>query len=205
MTTRQAQLDRAVKHLARRDPVLRPLVRRWGPCQLPRRRDRFGMLVRSIISQQISAQAARTIRGRLEASLLPAKITPAALAQRSLDQLRAVGLSQQKASYIHDLATKTLAGEVRFDRFRHLSDEAVIDELTQVKGIGRWTAQMLLIFSLGRLDVLAVDDQGLRGAVRDLYQLDDFPNKQTFTRLAEPWRPYASVASWYCWRHTDSR
>jgi len=204
MTSRQSQIEQAVKHLSKCDPVLRRLVRRFGRCTLPRRRDRFGMLVRSIISQQISVHAARAIRGRLEASLLPAKIAPESLAKLSVDQLRSVGLSAQKASYILDLAGKTLTGEVRFDRFRRLSDEAVIDELTKVKGIGRWTAQMLLIFSLGRLDVLAVDDQGLRGAVRDLYVLDDFPTRLEFTELARPWRPYASIASWYCWRHVDS-
>ncbi|MDP7304536.1 MAG: hypothetical protein QGG09_15635 [Pirellulaceae bacterium] len=86
-----------------------------------------------------------------------------------------------------------------------MSDDAVIDELTKVKGIGRWTAQMLLIFSLGRLDILAVDDQGLRGAVRDLYDLDDFPTRHEFTEIARPWRPYASIASWYCWRHVDGK
>jgi DNA-3-methyladenine glycosylase II len=205
MTSRQAQIEQAVKHLSKCDPVLRKVVRRFGRCTLPRRRDRFGMLVRSIIAQQISVHAARTIRGRLEASLLPAKISPESLTTRTVDQLRSVGVSAQKASYILDLAGKTLNGEVRFDRFRRMSDEAIIDELTKVKGIGRWTAPMLLIFSLGRLDILAVDDQGLRGAVRDLYALDDFPTKLEFIELAQPWRPYASIASWYCWRHTDSK
>jgi DNA-3-methyladenine glycosylase II len=205
MTSRQAQIDEAVKQLSKSDPVMRSVVRRCGPCTLPRRRDRFAMLVRSIISQQISVHAARAIRGRLETRLLPAKIAPESLAKFSVDQLRSVGLSAQKASYILDLADKTLSGEVRFDRLRRLSDEAVIDELTKVKGIGRWTAQMLLIFSLGRLDILAVDDQGLRSAVRDLYGLDGFPTKQEFTELAQPWRPYASIASWYCWRHADSK
>ena len=205
MTSRQARIEQAVRHLSKCDPVMRRVVRRFGPCTLRRRRDRFGMLVRSIISQQISVHAARSIRGRLEARLLPAKIAPDSLAELSVDQLRSVGLSAQKASYILDLANKTLSGEVRFDRFRRLSDEAVIDELTKVKGIGRWTAQMLLIFSLGRLDILAVDDQGLRGAVRDLYGLGDFPARHEFTELAQPWRPYASIASWYCWRHADGK
>lgn len=205
MTSRQAQIEQAIKHLSKRDAVLRKVVHRIGRCTLPRRRDRFGMLVRSIISQQISVHAARSIRGRLEASLLPAKIAPDSLVRLSVDQLRSVGLSPQKASYILDLASKTVAGEVRFDRFCRMSDDAVIDELTKVKGIGRWTAQMLLIFSLGRLDILAVDDQGLRGAVRDLYDLDDLPTRHEFTEIARPWRPYASIASWYCWRHVDGK
>ena len=203
MTSRRAKIEQGVAHLSKRDPVLRGVVRRIGECTLPRRRDRFGMLVRSIISQQISVHAARAIRGRLEASLLPAKISPEALAGRSIDELRACGLSPQKASYISDLAQHAAAGTVRFDRFARMSDEAIIEELTMVKGIGRWTAQMLLIFSLGRLDVLAVDDQGLRGAVRDLYGLNDYPTKVELTELAQPWRPYASIASWYCWRHAD--
>jgi len=201
--SRRLQIEQAIKHLLKCDPVLRKVIQRCGPCKLPVRRDRFGMLVRSIISQQISVQAAKTIRGRLQASLRPAKISPETLASRSVEELRLVGLSQQKASYILDLTEKTLAGEIRFDRLRKMSDEEVITELTRVKGIGRWTAQMLLIFSLGRMDVLAVDDLGLRNAVRAMYELDDYPTKDEFTKLAEPWRPYASVASWYCWRHAD--
>lgn len=118
-------------------------------------------------------------------------------------QLRSVGLSRQKASYLLDLAQKTLNGTVRLDRMGRLRDEAVIEMLTQVKGIGRWTAEMFLIFSLGRLDVLPVDDLGVRAAIKDLYALDDLPDKQTCIEIAAPWRPYATIGSWYCWRSLD--
>jgi DNA-3-methyladenine glycosylase II len=118
-------------------------------------------------------------------------------------QLRSVGLSRQKASYLLDLAEKCLDGTVRLGGIGRLDDEAVIDMLTQVKGIGRWTAEMFLIFSLGRLDVLPVDDLGVRAAIKDLYGLDDLPDKKTCTEIAAPWRPFATIGSWYCWRSLD--
>ena len=114
-----------------------------------------------------------------------------------------VGLSRQKASYLLDLAEKCLDGTVRLDRIGRLADEAVIEMLTEVKGIGRWTAEMFLIFSLGRLDVLPVDDLGVRAAIRDLYALAGLPDKKTCVEIAAPWRPYATIGSWYCWRSLD--
>ncbi len=125
------------------------------------------------------------------------------IARLTETQLRSVGLSRQKASYLLDLAQKTLDGTVRLNGIGRLGDEAVIEMLTRVKGIGRWTAQMFLIFSLGRPDVLPVDDLGVRAAIKDLYALDELPDKKTCLEIATPWRPYATIGSWYCWRSLD--
>lgn len=161
------------------------------------------MLVRSIISQQISGKAARSIRGRLEGLVAPARMTPERLAGLSIEQLRAVGLSSQKGSYLHDLSAKVASGEVRLNRTGRMADDEVIAELTQVKGIGVWTAQMFLMFSLGRLDVFPHDDLGIKCALKNLYGLDELPDKATSHRIAMPWRPYATIASWYCWRSLE--
>jgi DNA-3-methyladenine glycosylase II len=133
----------------------------------------------------------------------PAGLTAVNLAQFNTDELRSVGLSARKASYVADLAAKVNNGTVRLRQIGRLSDEAVVESLTQVKGIGRWTAQMFLIFSLGRPDVFPHDDLGVRTAIRDQYGLDELPDKTTSHSIAAPWRPYASVASWYCWRSLD--
>jgi DNA-3-methyladenine glycosylase II len=182
---------------------MRRMMHAVGPCTLRPERKRFSVLVRAIISQQVSTAAARTIRGRLEALLSNGGLTPEGIARFDESQLRSVGLSRQKASNRLDLAQKSLDGTVRLDRIGRLADEAVIEMLTQVKGIGRWTAEMFLIFSLGRLDVLPVDDLGVRTALKNLYGLDDIPDKETCMELAGPWRPYASIGSWYCWRSLD--
>ena len=205
MPTRRDQLDAAAKYLAKRDPVLRPVIRRVGPCQLPRRRNHFATLTRSIVSQQISTAAARSIQKRLEVLLAPSPVTAESLSCVSAKELRAVGLSRQKTSYLLDLAARTESGQVSFRRLAQIGDEAVITELTQVKGVGRWTAEMLLIFSLGRLDVLPCDDLGIRQAIRVLYGLSNRPDRRQCEAIGESWRPYASVASWYCWRSLELR
>ena len=194
-------IQKARRHLRAADPVMRAVIDAVGPFTLRLERDRFGMLVRSIISQQISTSAARSIRRRLQ-ELAP-DMKAATVAQCTIDELRTVGLSPQKASYIADLAHKVNDGTVDLRQIGRLSDERVVEQLTQVKGIGRWTAQMFLIFSLGRLDVFPHDDLGVRTAIRNRYGLDDLPDKQTAHAIAAPWRPYASVASWYCWRTLD--
>jgi DNA-3-methyladenine glycosylase II len=163
----------------------------------------FRMLVRSILSQQISMSAARSIRRRLEKHLGTTRFTAAMVARMSPAQLRSLGVSPQKAAYLRDLARKTVEGQIRFQRFHRLTDEEIIEELTQVKGIGRWTAQMFLIFSAGRLDVFPHDDLGVRTAIRNLYGLPELPDKETSHRIAQRWRPYCSVASWYCWRSLE--
>jgi DNA-3-methyladenine glycosylase II len=190
----------AIVHLRRNDPVMKDVIGRVGPFALRPRRDRFQMLVRSILSQQISVHAAQAIRARLEALAAPQALSPENLAALSMDQLRAVGVSLQKAKYLLSLATMVRDGALPLNAMGRLSDDAVIERLVQVKGIGVWTAQMFLIFSLGRPDVLPCDDLGIRQAIRKLYGLPALPDKATSLRIAAPWRPYASVASWYCWQ-----
>ncbi len=203
MTLNQTAIQKARCHLRAADPVMKAVIDTVGQFTLRLERDRFGMLVRSIISQQISTSAARSIRRRLQELAGPDGLKAANLAQFSGDQLRSAGLSPQKASYVADLAHKVNDGTVDLRQIGRLSDERIVEQLTQVKGIGRWTAQMFLIFSLGRLDVFPHDDLGVRTAIRNHYGLDDLPDKQTAHAIAAPWRPYASVASWYCWRTLD--
>ena len=190
-------------HFQQADPIVFDLMQQVGPFGLALERNRFWALVRSIISQQLSTAAARTIRLRLEALLAPEPLTPATLGKLEKPQLRSVGLSNQKADYLLDLVDKVQGGTVQLSVLGRKKDEEIIRELTQVRGIGRWTAQMFLIFSLGRLDVFPHDDLGVRVALRDLYGLADLPDPKTSQRIAEVWKPYSSVASWYCWRKLD--
>lgn len=196
-------VEAAIAHLRKRDRVLRPVIDAVGPFQLKLDRNRFQMLVWSILSQQISGKAARAIRGRLLELIAPDRVTPERLAALSLEELRSAGVSPQKAGYIHDLAAKVADGTVQLSRAGRLTDEQVIADLVQVKGIGVWTAQMFLMFSLGRPDVFPHDDFGIRSALKKLYHLGDLPDRATSHNLAAPWRPYATIASWYCWRSLD--
>jgi DNA-3-methyladenine glycosylase II len=198
-----AKIEQGVKHLRRADPVLRKVIVKAGPFAMKLKRDRFQALVFSIVSQQISGKAALAIRQKLIDRLGPDGFTPAYISTMPLEDLRAVGLSKQKASYILDLAQRVHAGTLPLERLARMSDEAVIEALIQVKGIGVWTAHMFLMFSLGRLDVLPHGDYGVRSAMQKLYNLDELPNRQTCHRIAESWRPYASIASWYCWRSLE--
>jgi DNA-3-methyladenine glycosylase II len=200
---KQTEIRKARRHLRSADPVMKDIIDTVGPFSLGLERNRFSMLVRSIISQQISGSAARSIRKRLLELAGPEGLKAANLARFTVEQLRSVGLSSQKASYIADLARKVNDGTVDLRQIGRLSDERVVEQLTQVKGIGRWTAQMFLIFSLGRLDVFPHDDLGVRSAIRNRYGLADLPDKETAHAIAAPWRSYATVASWYCWRSLD--
>ncbi len=197
------KISKALRHLRTGDPVIREVIRRAGPFRLRLHRDRFQALVYSILSQQISGKAAASIRGRLIEHVKPGGITPQTLNQMTPESLRALGISNQKATYLLGLAGRVGSGELRLDGIGRYSDERVIEELVKVKGIGVWTAQMFLIFSLGRLDVFPHDDLGVRVAIRNLYGLDDLPDKHLSHRIATPWRPYASVATWYCWRSLE--
>jgi DNA-3-methyladenine glycosylase II len=203
MPYKPGQIDQAITHLRGVDPIMGELIDKAGPFTLKPDRNRFGLLVRSILSQQISTAAARTIRMRLEQLLLPDKISPQAIAGVTDEQLRAVGLSSQKVSYVRDLSNRALDCRLRLDRIGRLADEDAIEHLVQVRGIGRWTAQMFLIFSLGRLDVFPYDDLIVRDSIRELYGLVELPDKQRSHEIAERWSPYRSVASWYCWRLID--
>jgi DNA-3-methyladenine glycosylase II len=203
MATLTEQIRAARRHLRQNDAVMRVIIDQVGPYTLRPERDRFSTLVRSIISQQISISAARSIRRRLEQAIAPARISSESLLALDNSRLRSVGLSPQKAAYVHDLALKTSDGTVDLRTIGRKSDEEVIEILTQVKGIGRWTAQMFLIFALGRLDVFPADDLGIRIAIRDLYGLRELPDRAMCAGVAASWQPYSSVASWYCWRSLD--
>lgn len=199
-TLAREQLVHAAEYLAANDRTLRPIIARVGPIELPLDPDYFGSLVSSIIAQQISGQAAKTIEGRFRALFDAARpFTPTHVSHVTLEEMRAVGLSGQKASYILDLAQR-VAGGLNLDHLPSLGDEEIIARLMPIKGIGRWTAEMFLIFSLGRLDVLPVDDMGLRTAVMRAYGLQHLPKKPDLTDLAEPWRPFRTVATLYLWR-----
>lgn len=194
-------------HLQKSDPVMKRILKSVGPFQAKTKRDRFGTLVNSIISQQISVAAARTIRGRLleavgDGNRNP-KIAPENLLAFDVDSLRAIGVSRQKATYVLDLADKVSSGIVELDDIHRNDDDGVIESLTQIKGVGVWTAQMFLMFSLGRLDVLPVDDLGLKNAIRKQYALDDIPDRSEIEALAIHWRPYATIASWYLWQSLE--
>jgi DNA-3-methyladenine glycosylase II len=195
----------AVRHLRRRDPILRDVIQQVGPFAMKLERNRFRALLRSIIAQQISGSAARSIWKRLLQAVQLGPPTAEKIAALSTDDLRAAGISPQKASYIHDLAARTSDGRLRLARLSRLADEDVIAELVQVKGIGEWTAHMFLMFSLGRPDVLAHGDLGVRTAIRELYALPELPDRETTRSIAEPWRPFSTVACWYCWRSSDLR
>jgi len=191
---------KAQRHLARRDPVLKRLIGLVGRCTLQPEPDGFAVLVRSVIAQLISTKAAASIHARLLATLGKAGLTPAAVLKAGEAKLRTVGLSRAKALALLDLAGRARSGVLPLADFPSLSDEEVIGHLVPVRGIGRWTAEMFLIFSLGRMDVLAVDDFGLRAGVRDHYGLAELPGRAFLRAHAEPWRPYRSVATWYLWR-----
>ena len=191
----------------RRDPVLGAIIRQHGPCGLGTVRDRFdhfAMLARAIVFQQLSTKAATTIYNRLLESVPGGAPTPQALALLPDEQLRAAGISRQKAAYLRDLCAKVLAGSVPLTAVDELPDEEVIVALTQIKGIGRWTAEMFLIFRLQRPDVLPVGDLGIVNAIQKAYRLRRKPTPARMLKLGKAWRPYRSVACWYLWRSLDN-
>lgn len=198
----------------RRDPVLAQLIKKHGPCGLAaaQRADHFTALVRAITGQQLSTKAASTIFNRL-VGLMPGGLTPEALAALSDDQFRSVRMSRQKLAYFRDLCEKVASGALPLrrpgspdgvDPLDAMTDEEVITALTQVKGIGRWTAEMFLMFRLHRPDVLPVDDLGIVNAVRNVYGLRKKPTADRIRKIGDAWRPYRSVASWYLWRSLDN-
>ena len=205
LTPFDKMLVRGDLHLAGACPHMRSLVRRAGPCGLQLQSDGFAMLVRSVTSQQISGTAARAIRQRLEKLVSPAPIDAASVRKCGEGGLREVGYSARKASYLLSLSTAVLENGLDLAALVELDDSAVVGRLTEIRGIGVWTAKMFLIFSLGRPDVLPHEDLGIRQAIRNFHSLKALPGRDEAIELARPWRPFASVASWYCWRSLDSR
>jgi len=195
--------EAAVAHLRQADPVLARVIDSIGPFTLETRPGSFHALARSIFFQQLAGPAARAIMKRV-LELLDTDddrfFTPREFLTASHDDLRAAGLSRQKLAYLRDLAEKFASGELREDEFAALDDEEVITRVASVKGIGRWTAEMFLIFSLGRPDVLPVDDLGVRRGFQQTYGLDGLPSPEQMRSIAEPWRPFRSAGTWYMWR-----
>jgi DNA-3-methyladenine glycosylase II len=195
-------MKKAIQHLRQADPVLAGIIERVGPYRVKYNEPVFGSLVRSIVYQQLSGKAAATIFGRLLAAAGD-PILPDAILRLSFEELRSLGLSKQKANYIQDLAAKTASEQVVFEKFRRMTNDQIIASLTQVKGIGVWTVQMFLMFSLRRPDVLPCGDLGIRNAVRKAYKLKGPPPPAELEEIGKRWRPYCSVASWYLWRSLE--
>lgn len=193
--------QRAAGVLSRRDPVLRRVIRDQAGKQVRFRDDAFFSLARSIVGQQISVKAAESVWGRLAEAL--GEVTPGAVARIDMDTLRACGLSARKAEYLGGLAERFVAPDFDPRRWHALSDADVIADLVRLRGIGRWTAEMFLIFHLRRPDVLPVDDLGLQKAVSLLYNGGDPLSRVALVGVAERWAPWRSVATWYLWRSLD--
>jgi DNA-3-methyladenine glycosylase II len=191
----------AVAHLKRVDPILGEVIDRVGPYRIPRRPERFQALVRAIIFQQLAGRAAQTIYDRFVTQVGGKRFpTPALVLAASDEALHAAGLSRGKMAYVRDLAAHVRDRTLNFHRFPGMDDDAIIADLTRVRGIGRWTAEMFLMFNLHRPDVLPVDDLGVRNAVARLYAMSQPPPPKELREFGERWRPYRSAAAWYLWQ-----
>jgi DNA-3-methyladenine glycosylase II len=199
----------ALEHLRAADQVIGRLIEGHGPLdERERRRGRpreaYGALLRSIVGQQLSTKAARTIYGRLTGLFGGHTPTPSELLEADPEAIRGAGLSRAKVAYLRDLAERVEDGELELDRLSELTDEDVSAQLTAVKGLGQWTVDMFLIFHLGRPDVLPVGDLGIRRAAQLAYGLNDPPDAEELKQIAEPWRPHRSLACLYLWRSLDN-
>lgn len=195
-------MRKAVNHLKKSDPVLRAIIERVGPCRMEYGPAEFSSLAEAIVYQQLNGKAAVTIFNRF-AALAGEPLTPEGILKLSDEQLRSVGLSKQKSAYLKDLSAKTAAGLLDFSRLPELTDEEVIQHLTQVKGIGVWTAHMFLMFSLRRPNVLPTGDYGVQVAIKKHYKKRKLPKPKDMEKIARAWEPYRSVACWYLWRSLD--
>ena len=195
-------MKEAIQHLKRRDPVLSEIIDRVGDYGIEFRDPDFETLVKSIVYQQLSGRVASVIFARV-VKAAGGKLTPESILKLRPGRMRALGLSGQKTAYIRDLARHTRDGKVDFAELLDLPDEAVIERLTEVKGVGVWTAHMFLIFALRRVDVLPLGDLGIRAAIRKAYGFAELPQPAEMETLAARWRPYCTVASWYLWRSLE--
>lgn len=206
MIADNSTVQAAAAHLAKNDPVLAPIIAQAGPCTIRPHQKYYQELVDSIISQQLSVKAAATIFKRFKELFGGEFPAPEQILEKDIEELRGVGLSRGKAVYVRDLAQHVVDGKVRFDHLDSLSNEEIIKELTAVKGIGEWTAHMFMMFCMGRLDVLAPGDLGIKNGIQKLYGLDHQPSPQEVVELAEKnrWHPYETVACWYIWKSLDN-
>jgi len=197
----------AARHLAEHDPVLAPIIKRAGPCTMRPHRNYYQELVESIISQQLSVRAAAAILKKFVALFGDNFPSPEQILSKDIETYRSVGLSRNKTMYIRDLAQHVIDGTVQFDHLDALSNDEIVAELTAVKGIGEWTAHMFMMFCMGRPDVLAHGDLGIRNGIQKLYGLKKLPDAATVQRIAQKnnWHPYESVACWYVWYSLDNK
>jgi len=195
-------MRKAILHLKKSDPTLRAIIDRVGPCRIEYGDPTFHSLAEAIVYQQLNGRAAVTIFKRFT-DLAGLPLSPEGILKLTEVQMRSAGLSKQKLSYIRDLAARTKAGELNFERLGEMSDAEVIEHLTQVKGIGVWTAHMFLIFTLRRPDVLPTGDYGVRAAIMKAYRKRKLPKPDQMEKIAKEWAPYRSIACWYLWRSLD--
>lgn len=200
------ELKLAAEQLTRNDPILAPIIIKAGLPTIKPHDNYYATLIGSIISQQLSVKAADTIEKRFLALFESDLPTPDEILTKSIEELRTAGLSNAKARYIQDLAQHIIDGKLKFDHFKDLSNEEIIAELTAVKGIGVWTAHMFLMFCMGRLDILATGDLGIRNGIRALYKLADIPTPAEVDEIASQnnWHPYETAACWYIWHSLDN-
>jgi DNA-3-methyladenine glycosylase II len=195
-------MRKAINHLSKADPILRAIIGRVGTYRMEYGPPEFHSLAESIIYQQLNGRAAETIFDRFTA-LAGDPVTPKGILKLTEAQMRSVGLSKQKSSYLRDMAERAARGELDFSKLHELSDEEVIRHLTQVRGVGEWTAQMFLMFTLRRPNVLPTGDFGVQTAIKKHYKKRKLPKPATMEKIARPWEPYRSVACWYLWRSLD--
>jgi len=195
-------MRKAVNHLKKSDPVLAAIIEQVGPCKMQFGEPTFHSLAESILYQQLNGKAAMTIFNRFTAAAGD-PLTPKGILRLSDAEMRAVGLSKQKTSYLRDLSLKTRDGLMEFERLPELPEDEVIAHLTQVKGIGVWTAHMFLMFTLRRPDVLPTGDYGIQAAIKKHYKKRKWPKPDVIQKIAKPWMPYRSIACWYLWRSLD--
>lgn len=195
-------MRKALLHLKKSDPVLRAIIERIGPCKMQYGEPVFHSLAEAIVYQQLNGKAAVTIFKRF-ASLAGDPLVPAGILKLTSEQMRSVGLSKQKTSYLFDMAERAHRGELDFSRLSEMSDDEVIEHLTQVKGVGVWTAHMFLMFTLRRPNILPTGDYGVRVAIKKAYKKRNLPMPEVMLKIAKPWEPYRSIASWYLWQSLD--
>jgi DNA-3-methyladenine glycosylase II len=195
-------MRRAVNHLKKSDPVMRAIIERVGPCRMEFSEPVFHSLAEAIVYQQLNGKAAVTIFKRFTA-LAGEPVIPERIVKLSNEQLRSVGLSKQKSSYLRDMAERAIRGELDFSRLQDMSDEEVIKHLTQVKGVGVWTAHMFLMFTLKRPNVLPTGDFAVQMAIKKHYNKRKPPKPGQMEKIAKAWEPYRSIACWYLWRSLD--
>jgi len=199
---RTSRHDKALRHLKSADPVLAAIIDRIGPCKIEYGEPTFHSLAEAILYQQLNGKAAVTIFNRF-AALAGNPLTPDGILNLTDAQMREVGLSRQKTSYLRDLAEKTNAGLLQFERMPDMTEEDVIAHLTQVKGVGVWTAHMFLMFTLRRPDILPTGDYGVQAAIKKHYKKRKWPKPDVMHKVARPWAPYRSIACWYLWKSLD--